>query len=263
MAAFTTIAAATALASTAATTTSSFVQAGKQKKLQRKAEEEADKAMADARKKLSVNYAEGLSIQKEPYELEREALLSAGAQALQAGVEGDVRGAAATAGRIQAAQQAGQRKIASAMGQEMLGLEKAAAAEDARIAQDLANLDIMELTGAQQAARDAEIAKRAATQQGIQGAQSLVQQGLEFIPLYSKSGDNFQGTPEQMKGAADFQLSSQYRDSVTPKVGTFSEGFYDPQMLSQFQLNQPFGGAMLSERELADFRASNSSNITF
>ena len=67
------------LAATAATTTGSFIQASKQKKLQQKAEREADKALADARKKLDVNFYEGLSIQKEPYELAREALLSSGA----------------------------------------------------------------------------------------------------------------------------------------------------------------------------------------
>jgi hypothetical protein len=50
--------------------------------------------------KLEVNYLEGLSIAKEPYELEREALLQAGASALQAGVEGETRGAAAVAGQV-------------------------------------------------------------------------------------------------------------------------------------------------------------------
>jgi len=252
-----------ALATTAATTTNSFVQAGKQKKLQEKAENEAEKAMADAKKRLGVNYAEGLSIQKEPYELEREALISAGAQAIQAGVEGDVRGAGATAGRVQAAQQAGQRQIATAMGQDMLGLEKAAAAEDARIAQDLAGLDMMELSGAQLAARDAEKARNAAIQQGVQGVQSFVQQGLQFAPLYSKTGGNDKGSPEQLNKAVDLESLAQYRGGVTPKLGTFSEGFYDPQMLDQFRLGQPFGGAMMSEIELAQFRANNPSQITF
>ena len=100
------------LAATAATTAGSFIQASKQKKLQKEAEAEADRALADARKKLDVNFYEGLSIQKEPYELAREALLSSGAQAIQAGVEGSERGAAATAGRVQMAQQQGQREIA-------------------------------------------------------------------------------------------------------------------------------------------------------
>jgi len=104
MAAFTAIAAGVGMAATAATTTGSFIQAGKQRRLQQQAEADAAKAMADARKKLDVNYYESLAIQKEPYELEREALIAAGAQAIEAGRESE-RGAAAVAGRVQMAQQ--------------------------------------------------------------------------------------------------------------------------------------------------------------
>lgn len=267
MAAFTTIAAATALAATAATTTKSFVQAGKQRKLQEKAEAEADKALADARKRLGVNYAEGIGIQKEAYELEREALIAAGAQALQAGAEGELRGAGATAGRVQMAQQEGQRKIATAMGQEMLGLEKAAAAEDARIAGQLASLDLEEVRGAQLAARDAQEARAAAIQQGVQGIQSLTQQASQFAPLYSKSqagraAEAFQGSPEQMRAISDAKLTEQFRGGTTPNIGTYSEGFFDPQLLSQFSLNQPFGGVQLSQKELEEFRRNNPMSIT-
>ena len=84
----------------AATTTASFVQAGKQRKLQDKAEADAAKAMADARKRLDVNYAEAKSIQKEPYELMREANNVVAADAMQAAREADPRGAGASAGRI-------------------------------------------------------------------------------------------------------------------------------------------------------------------
>ena len=93
-----TTAAVIGITATVAGTGMSFAQANKQKKLQKKAEADAMKAMQDARKKLDVNYYDELAVQKEPYELEREALLSAGAQAIQAGVESE-RGAAATAGR--------------------------------------------------------------------------------------------------------------------------------------------------------------------
>ena len=110
MAAFTTVAAGIGLATTAATTGMSFANAGKQRRLMREAETAADKAMQEARKKLEVNVYDKLAIQKEPYELQREAMLSQGAQALQAGVESE-RGAAATAGRVQMAAQEGQGAI--------------------------------------------------------------------------------------------------------------------------------------------------------
>ena len=122
---------ATKIAAAAGTATASFVKAKQASKAQQKAEKAASDALADARKRLDVNYLEGLSIPKEAYELEREALLSSGEQALRAGVEGSTRGAAATAGRVQMAQQQGQRRVASAMGQELFGLQKLAASEDA------------------------------------------------------------------------------------------------------------------------------------
>jgi len=115
MAAFTTIA---AIGSAALSTGMSFAQASKQRKLQQEAEAEAQKAFDEAKKTLDVNYLESLGIAKEPYELERESLLQAGAQALQAGVEGETRGAAATAGRVLMAQQeqAAQQRAAMSRG---------------------------------------------------------------------------------------------------------------------------------------------------
>ena len=66
----------------AGTSAAGFAQAGKARKEMKKAEAEADKAMAAARKKLEVNYLAGLSIAKEPYELARENLLQRSAAAL-------------------------------------------------------------------------------------------------------------------------------------------------------------------------------------
>jgi hypothetical protein len=174
------------LAATATTTGMSFAQAGKEKKAQRQAEQDAEQAMIEARKKLELNFYDTLGIQKEPYELEREALLSQGAQAIQAGVESE-RGAAATAGRIQLAQQQGQAGIRTAMGQELTNLEKLSAAEEARLAGLGYNLYLEEVKGAQQAARDAERLAAKATQQGMQGLTSVGQQAVStFVPLFSK-----------------------------------------------------------------------------
>lgn len=164
----------------------SFAQAGKQRKLQREAQQDAKNAMEQARKKLEVNFYDQLAIQKEPYELEREALLSAGAQAIEAGQESE-RGAAATAGRVQLAQQQGQREIAGAMGQEMLGLEKLSAQEESRLRDTAVQLDLGEVQGAQLAARDAQQAAAAATSQGMANIQSLGQQAIQMAPLYGKT----------------------------------------------------------------------------
>lgn len=186
MAAFTSIAAAVGIAGTAISTVASFAQASKQNKLRRQAEADAEKAMADARKKLEVNYYKGLSIPKEPYELEKEATLAAGAQATQAGVESE-RGAAATAGRVQAAinEQLGQQR--SAMAKDIMGLEMATAEEQSRLRDVGTQIDLAEAEGAQQAAADAQQAAAAATTQGFQGLTSVGQQIMQAAPLYGKS----------------------------------------------------------------------------
>lgn len=185
MAAFTTIAAGVGLAATAATTTASFVQAGKQREAQRSAERDAEEAMQEARKKLEVNFYDKLSIQKEPYELEREALLAQGAEAIQAGVESE-RGAAATAGRVQLAQQQGQAGIRTAMGQELQGLERLSAQEQSRLRDVGVQLDLEEVAGAQLAAANAQELAAQATQQGFEGVTSMAQQISNFAPLYEK-----------------------------------------------------------------------------
>ena len=189
-----TIAAGVALAGTAATTVMSFDQAGKQKKAQRQAEKDADEAMANARKKLEQNFYAAQGIKKEPYELEREALLSQGAEAIQAGVESE-RGAAATAGRVQLAQQQGQAGVRTAMGQEMMALENKQLAEDSRLRDIGVQLDLGEVEGAQLAAANAAQLRAQAQQQGMQGVTSFAQQAAQFVPLFAKSNVDAKGNP--------------------------------------------------------------------
>jgi hypothetical protein len=186
MAMFTTIAAGIGLAATAGTTAMSFAQAGKQRKLMREAEQAADTAMQEARKKLEVNVYDKLAIQKEPYELQREAMLSQGAQAIQAGVESE-RGAAATAGRIQMAQQEGQAGIRSAMGQELQQLGMLSAQEEGRLRDIGVQLDLEEVAGAQLAAANAQELAASATAQGMEGLTSLGSQLAEQAPLFERN----------------------------------------------------------------------------
>lgn len=174
------------LALSALGTGMSFGQASKQRKAEQKAIRAAEAAMESARKRLEVNYLDSLAIQKEPYELEREALLVAGAQGIEAARESE-RGAAAGVGRIQLAQQRGQQGIRSAMGREMTALDKAAAAEESRLRDAQVELDLGEAAGAQLAAVNASKAAAAAQTQGFQQLASLGVQALETAPLFSKS----------------------------------------------------------------------------
>jgi len=183
-----TIAAGVAFAGAAANTAVSLNQSKKAKDAQGEAEDQADKALAAARERLEVNYLEGLSIQKEPYELQREALLAGGAQALQAAQSGE-RGASAAAGRVAIAQQAGQAEIRTAMGKEMADLEMIALKEESRLRDAQAGLDVREAEGATLAAQQAA-ENRAIAQQGIaKGISGMGKSAASIIPEYLDTGD--------------------------------------------------------------------------
>lgn len=173
-------------ATSAASAAGSFIQAGEQNKLERQASLDAAKAMAEAKRRLDINYADRLAIQKEPYELEKEALISAGAQSIQAGVESE-RGAAATAGRVALAQNEAQGGQRAAMSKDLATLEEKSADEASRLADVGVQLNLGEVEGAQQAAADAARARASAVSQGMAGIQSLGQQVIEMAPLYAKS----------------------------------------------------------------------------
>jgi hypothetical protein len=175
------------IASTVATTAMSFAQANKQKQLQKQAEQEADKAMFAARKRLEVNYMDALSVQKEPYELAREAMLVQGTQATNAAQEGETRGVATTAGKVQMGQNEAQGDIRTAMGKELTEIERLKVAEDARLRDLNVQLDLGEIEGAQMAAANAEQIKNQALEQGFAGVTSAATQGANLIPLYGKN----------------------------------------------------------------------------
>lgn len=164
----------------------SFAQAAKQNRLKRQAQSDAEQAMAAARGKLDVNFAEQMSIKKEAYDLERQAMLVQGAQLTQAGIESE-RGAAATAGRVFAQQQLGQQQIRSAMADEMTNIEAAVLEEESRLRDLGVGLDLEEVAGQQMMAADAQRAAAASTQQGIQSAASALSYGIQAgVPLYNQ-----------------------------------------------------------------------------
>ena len=223
MAMFTTIAAGVGLTTTAATTGMSFAQAGKQRKLMQQAEREADIAMQEARKKLEINVFDQLAIQKEPFELQREALLSQGAQAIQAGVESE-RGAAATAGRVQMAANEAQGAIRTAMGQDLQQLEMLSAQEEGRLRDIGVQLDLEEVAGAQLAAANAQELAANATAQGMQGLTSIGSQLTSFAPLYEKSSSARQlGRMERM-GQRQSDLSTADIQSKVANMGMVTSG---------------------------------------
>lgn len=200
MAALTSIAAGVGIAATVGSTAMSFSQANKQKKLQKEAESEADKAMAIARGRLDVNYMDALSVQKEPYELQREAMVAQGTQATDAAQESE-RGAAAGAGRVQMAQNEAQGGIRTEMGKELTEIERLKVAEDARLRDLNVQLDLGEVEGAQIAARNAQEMAAQATAQGWEGVTSAATQAANLVPLYPITVEELTNIQGQLKNA--------------------------------------------------------------
>jgi len=226
------IAAGVGLASTAVTTGMSFSQANKQKKLQSQAEAEADKAMAEARARLNVNYMDALSVQKEPYELQREAMIAQGTQATDAAQESE-RGAAAGAGRVQMAQNEAQGGIRTAMGKELTEIERLKVAEDARLRDLNVQLDLSEVEGQQMKARNAQEMAAQATAQGWEGVTSFATQAANMIPLYPNLGGGNKSQTQQG------QLKNAVIDSNgQPLIGTGSNIQLNPTGAGMPTLNQ-------------------------
>lgn len=156
----------------------SIAQAAKQNQLAKQAAADAEKAMAEAKKELDKNYYAQLGIAKEPYALQRQALLSSGAQAMLAGAESQ-RGAAATAGRVLMAQNEAQQGVTSSMAQDVYGLNKLVAGEDARLAGERSKIDLEQAKGAQMARHAAIVARNQAIAGAIGGLQGAANTGLD------------------------------------------------------------------------------------
>ena len=219
----------------------SFAQAAQQQKNIRAAQASAERAIESAKKRLDVNRYDTLGIQREAYELQREALLSSGSQAIQAAVEGD-RGAAAAAGRVQMAQNEAQAGIRTEMGKDLMAREQMSAMEDARLDDIRFQLDTTMAQGAQQAMADAEQARTAAITQGIQGMGAMAQQAANFFPLYMQSNAS--------KALGKNQQA--YNDMISK--GTLPKDFYDAsgkplsyQAAAAKALNNPNLGTMTAD----------------
>jgi len=244
------------LAITAGTTAFSFAQANAQKKIQNQANLDADKALIEARSRLSINFAEGMSIQKEPYEKERLAMLAAGAQATAAAAEGETRGSAAAAGQTLAGQQEVQSDITDRQTIDMQNIENAILEEDSRLRDLNVQLDTQELAGQQQAAADARFNASMATQQGIQGVASLASQGVAQISLYSKdkAARQAQKTAEQAAiDAANKNMvtTTDVANPLSQSQSVLSYNVSDLSKLTTDQITQYY-------RDLYDFSLSGS-----
>ena len=230
---FAAIAAIGGAVSTALTTGFSIGDMRRMRKLQKESDADALKFRQEADKFLEVNVYDQLGVQMKPYELEREALASVGAQSIEAGRESE-RGAAATAGRVFAGYSDAIRDIQTRQGQEMADLEKLSAAEDSRLKDIKTQLALDEAEGAQQASAMYEERAQQAKKNAISGVTSMLGQAAKLAPLYGTDFKSEQAafgglelSPEQMQKIGNVNFEG---------LGTAGEGFtnLDLDAISQF-----------------------------
>ena len=150
---------------------------------------EADKAMEEAGRILEEQYMSGVSIPMEAYDLEREGIAQAGAQAIQAVSEGEARGASAGVGRVVALQQDALAKQRSGLAERQFQLEKDKASELSKLQQGRLDIQLGKATGYQQMLADQRAAQSASTLAGVQGISSAASDIFEFLtPLYGNQG---------------------------------------------------------------------------
>lgn len=175
----TAIAAGTQVAGAAA----SFAQAAKNNRLRREAEEAAKKYVEDAVKAYKTNYAEDIQVPLEGYERAAEMNTQAAAQALEAMRESGQRAVIGGVAGLQQQAQQGSEELRMSMQQDLYNRNLRIAEEEANIRDRLAELDLNQATGAQQAAADARVMGAQSIQSGfsnLAGAGSTIYEGSEL-----------------------------------------------------------------------------------
>jgi hypothetical protein len=174
------------IATQAVTSILSGAQMQKMKKAQRAADVESARLMQDIYKDLEKNQYAAVGLPMKAYDIERENLISAGAQAVEAGRESE-RTAAATAGLTMAQYRKALRDIQSEQGDKMLELDLLKAQEAARKGDIKMQFKAQEAEGAAMAAADYENRANAAAQGVVQGVIGAAGTALSAVPLFQAS----------------------------------------------------------------------------
>lgn len=206
------------LAATAASTAMSFAQAAEQNSIKNKAEAEAEKALAEAKKRLDVNVYEALDVNLDAFRRQQEGLLSAAAQATAAGAESE-RGVAATAGRVQAGVNEAMAGIREAEVSKLEELERLTAGEESRLKDIGAQISLDEAAGAQAAAANAAEMEQMALAQGMEGVTSAIGQAAEMVPLFAKN----KGARQAARLERQFEKGQRTGKFATPETNQYNK----------------------------------------
>jgi hypothetical protein len=167
--------------------------------------------------------------------LEREAGLSGLQQIVQAGQEGDPRGAVATAGRAALFNQGQQVNSRLAMSKELAGLQDRAAAEEARLQRLRVGLDTEESRS--ETARAQQLGIEAANSQNnaMKGIAGMAGVAGQEIPEYLKtstatSGMSIPGVDTSVQGMVNSSMPQYNRDFFDPFPSIFAN--YQPENIA-------------------------------
>ena len=148
----------------------SYRQAANQSKVAAKARVASDKLIADARKKSEKDYYEGLNVPLDAYEEQFAQNMANQQQTIQALQEGDTRNLIGGVQGLTAAAAAANEQTRIGLGQELYANRKMKADSRQNINQQQIQIDVGQATDQQLMARDAEQARAAAMQSGINSA---------------------------------------------------------------------------------------------
>lgn len=165
----------------------SFSQASQARRAQRKADKDAARFLADARKKAEKDFFAELNVPLDSYEAELENNLQTTTTAVEALQEGDARSLAAGVGKVGAQAQQTAEDVRIAMGEQMFSLDKMKAENRDDMNQQLISMDAAAAQDAAKRAADADAQVAAANTAGINSLTSGLMTGLQASPLYGKS----------------------------------------------------------------------------
>ena len=167
----------------------SIAQAQKQKKLQEEAEVETAKALAKAEDLIVTEFQEGVQLPLEAYELEAQTNIANQRQLVESLGGAGQRALIGGVGRVGATGAMASESARLKMQKDQYLRDNAIATERTGIRNKLVGLEEGKITGAQQAAADAEYRRMMAQQQAMQAIGKGVQYGFGAADLYTGMRD--------------------------------------------------------------------------
>jgi hypothetical protein len=199
-----TTAAVIGVAASAGGAINSFSQSSKQGRLAEKAEAEAKRNMAAAKKKAEKNFYAGLNVSTEAYDAAFQNNLQAQTQNIQALQEGDSRNLAAGVGLVQQSSDATANATRLALQKDLEANAKMKADAKDAINQDLKKMDLGQAKDNELRAKEGYAAKAQQFSQGISGVVSTMGNVAQLAPLFGKNA-----TAEEQAAAEALYLSNQ------------------------------------------------------